>query len=84
MLSKIVSIAMPPKMISRMLFVFSSVRPGTTHVLGMYNNQAAVAFDLQLEELLDMQHHRLMIKDIGKIKLDVNNTLTFLNDRMRF
>ena len=67
-----------------MMFVFSSVRSGTTHVLAQYNGQAAVAFDLQLEELLDLQHQRIMIKDIGKLKLDVNKTLMFLNERMRF
>jgi len=80
----IVSVAMPPKMVSRMTFVFSSVRSGTTHVLGQYGAQSAVAFDLQLEELLDMQHRREMVKDLGKIKLDVNKTLVFLNERMRF
>ena len=46
--------------------------------------QAIFAFDLQLEELLDMQFNRVMVKDQGKVKLDVNKTLVFLNERMRF
>ena len=80
----LVNVALPPKMVSKLIFLFSSVRSGTTHVLAQYNGQAAVAFDLQLEELLDMQHQRIMIKDMGKLKLDVNKTLVFLNERMRF
>jgi len=80
----IVSISMPPKMIAKMIFLFSSVKPGTTHVLGSYQNSAVIAFDLALEELLDMQHNKAMIKEVGKVKLDVNKLLVFLNERMRF
>ena len=75
---------MPPKMIARMTFLFSSVKPGTTHVLGSYQNSAVLGFDLELEELLDKQHSKQMIKEVGKVKLDVNKMLLFLNERMRF
>ena len=48
------------------------------------NGKAALAFDLQLEELLEMQRNKTMVKEHGKIKLDVNKTLEFLNEKMRF
>ena len=72
------------KMVKHLSFEFSSVRPGITHVLGTYKSQAALAFDLELEELLDMQYRRIMVKDLGKLKLDVNKVLAFLNEKMRF
>ena len=53
-------------------------------MLGSYRDSAVIGFDLLLEELLDMQHNKLMIKEVGKVKLDVNKTLIFLNERMRF
>ena len=31
-----------------------------------------------------MQRKRLMVKDLGKIKIDVSKTLALINDRMRF
>ena len=31
-----------------------------------------------------MQRKRVMVKDLGKLKIDVNKTLAFINDRMRF
>ena len=78
------SVALPPKMVAKLTFEFSSVRSGTTHVLAMWNGKAALAFDLQLEELLEMQRNKTMVKEQGKIKLDVNKTLEFLNEKMRF
>lgn len=80
----LVGVSLPPKMVQKLQFEFSSVKSGTTHVLAQYNGQSALAFDLQLEELLDMQHSKQMVKDQGKIKLDVRKTLYFLNERMRF
>jgi len=53
-------------------------------VLGQYQNMAVVQFNLLLEELLDMQHNRQMIKEVGKVKMDVNKLLIFLNEKMRF
>ncbi|KAL1503593.1 hypothetical protein AB1Y20_012070 [Prymnesium parvum] len=79
----IVSIALPAKMVAKLTLVFSTVRPGGTNVLALYNNQAVFSFDLQLEELLDMQYNKMMIKEVGKVKLDVGKTLVFLNERMR-
>ena len=67
-----------------MKFNLSTTASGTTHVLGSYEGKATLGFDLQLEELLDMQRKRLMVKDLGKIKIDVSKTLAFINDRMRF
>ena len=46
----IVHVMMPPKMISKMVFIFSSVRPGWVNVLAMYQNQAAAAFELQVRQ----------------------------------
>jgi len=83
-LGVIVSIAMPPKVIAKMSFLFSSTKPGETRVLGQYQNMAVVQFNLLLEELLDMQHNRQMIKEVGKVKMDVNKLLIFLNEKMRF
>ena len=80
----IVSVALPPKMVAKMKFELSTTASGTTRVLAMYEGKAALGFDLQLEELLDMQRKRLMVKDLGKIKIDVSKTLAFINDRMRF
>ena len=80
----VVTLALPPKMVQKLHFEFSSVRSGTTHVLAMWNGKAALAFDLQLEELLEMQRNKTMVKEQGKIKLDVNKTLEFLNEKMRF
>ena len=79
----LVSVTLPPKMVAKLQFEFSSVRPGTTHVLGHYEGKSALGFDLQLEELLNMKRRREMVLEIGKIKLDVNRTLIFLNERMR-
>jgi len=80
----VVSLSLPTKMSNKLHFEFSSVRSGSTHVIATFAGQAILAFDLQLEELLDMQYNRLMVKDQGKVKLDVNKTLVFLNERMRF
>jgi len=80
----VVSLSLPTKMANKLQFEFSSVRSGSTHVLAQYNGQATLAFDLQLEELLDMQANNIMVKDQGKLKLDVNRTLVFLNEKMRF
>ena len=43
-----------------------------------------VKVTLMLEELLEMQRNKTMVKEQGKIKLDVQKTLYFLNERMRF
>jgi len=80
----IVTLNLPPKMVQKLTFEFSSVRPGTTSVLAMHNGRAVFAFELRLEDLLNMQHHRQFVLDQGKLKLDVGKTLTFLNERMRF
>tara|TARA_B110001452_G_scaffold11041_1_gene9183 strand:+ start:3615 stop:8069 length:4455 start_codon:yes stop_codon:yes gene_type:complete len=80
----IVSVALPPRMVAKIVFELSSTTSGTTRVLALYEGKAALGFDLQLEELLDMQRRRVMVKDLGKLKLDVNKTLAFINDRMRF
>jgi len=80
----IVSVALPLKMVAKMKFDLSTTASGTTHVLASYEGKATLGFDLQLEELLDMQRKRLMVKDLGKIKIDVSKTLAFINDRMRF
>ena len=80
----IVTIALPPKMVAKLVFEFSSTRSGTTSVLAQHNGRAVIAFELRLEELLNMQHDNEFIMDLGKLKLDVKKTLTFLNERMRF
>jgi len=80
----IVTLNLPPKMVQKLTFEFSSVRPGTTSVLAMHNGRAVFAFELKLEDLLNMQHHRQFVLDQGKLKLDVGKTLMFLNERMRF
>ena len=80
----IVSVALPPRMVAKIVFELSSTTSGTTRVLALYEGKAALGFDLQLEELLDMQRRRVMVKDLGKLKLGVNKTLAFINDRMRF
>ena len=81
-----VCLGLLPSLPARLLTLTATViaQSGTTHVLAQYNGQSALAFDLQLEELLDMQHSKQMVKDQGKIKLDVRKTLYFLNERMRF
>ena len=80
----VVSVSLPPKMVAKLQFEMSTTQSGTTRVLAMYEGKAALGFDLQLEELLDMQRKKLMVKDLGKLKIDVNKTLAFINDRMRF
>jgi len=80
----LVTISLPPKMVHRMVFEFSSVRPGTTSVLAQHNGRSVFAFELQLEELLNMQHDKKFVMDLGKLKLDVRKTLSFLNEKMRF
>ena len=51
----LVTINLPPKMIQKLTFEFSSVRSGTTHVLAKHNGRAVFLFELKLEALLDMQ-----------------------------
>ena len=80
----LVTINLPPKMVQQLTFEFSSVKPGTTHVLGMHKGRSVFQFELRLEELLNMQHRREFVLDKGKLKLDVGKTLIFLNERMRF
>ena len=79
----LVTVNLPPKMIQRLTFEFSSVKSGVTSVLGKHNERAVFLFELRLEELLDMQQRREFVLDKGKIKLDVANTLAFLNEKMR-
>ena len=78
------TISLPPKMISKLRFEFSSVRSGAYSVLAMHQGRSVFLFELKLEELLNMQHRREFVMDLGKLKLDVAKTLTFLNERMRF
>jgi hypothetical protein len=79
----LVTINLPPKMVQRLTFEFSSVKPGTTNVLAKHNERAVFLFELRLEVLLDMQQRREFVLDQGKLKLDVGNTLAFLNEKMR-
>ena len=79
----LVTVNLPPKMIQRLTFEFSSVKSGVTSVLGKHNERAVFLFELRLEDLLDMQQRREFVLDKGKIKLDVANTLAFLNEKMR-
>ena len=78
------TISLPPKMISQLKFEFSSVKSGSYSVLAMHKSRSVFLFELRLEELLNMQHRREFVLDLGKLKLDVGKTLTFLNERMRF
>ena len=78
------TIALPPKMISKLKFEFSSVKSGSYSVLATHQGRSVFLFELKLEELLNMQHRREFVLDLGKLKLDVAKTLTFLNERMRF
>lgn len=80
----LVSITLPPKMVQRILFEFSCVRPGTTAVLAQHNGRSVFSFELRLESLLNMQHDSQFIFEHSKIKFDVAKTLQFLNDKMRF
>jgi len=80
----LVTISLPPKMVQKMTFEFSSVRPGTTTVLASHNGRSVTAFELRLEELLNMQHANEFVLEQGKLKLNVDKTLRFLNEKMRF
>ena len=60
----LVTINLPPKMIQKLTFEFSSVRSGTTHVLAKHNGRAVFLFQLRLEELLDMQQRCAMCSPI--------------------
>ena len=80
----LVTISLPPKMVSKLQFEFSSVSSGVTCVLGKHLGRSVFIFELKLEELLNMQHRREFILDVGKLKLDVAKTLKFLNEQMRF
>lgn len=79
----VASLSLPSRMVARMMFELSSVHPGTTHVLAYYEGKASLAFDLQIEELLELQQSSVMVKDLGKLKVDVGKTIAFLNERMR-
>ena len=78
------TISLPPKMIQKLVFEFSSVRSGVTSVLANHQGRAVFAFELSLEDLLNMQASNDFVLDKGKLKLDVAKTLTFLNEKMRF
>ncbi len=65
-------------------FEFSSVRPGTTTVLALHQGRSVIAFELRLEDLLNMQHANQFVLEQGKLKLNVDKTLHFLNEKMRF
>jgi hypothetical protein len=78
------TISLPPKMVSKLRFEFSSVKSGSYSVLGMHQGRTVFLFELKLEELLNMQHRHEFVLDQGKIKLDVAKTLVFLNEKMRF
>ena len=80
----IVTLSLPPKMVAKLVFEFSSTRSGVTSVLAQHNGRAVIAFELRLEELLNKQHAGDFIMEVGKLKLDVKKTLVFLNERMRF
>jgi len=53
-------------------------------VLATHKGRSVFLFELQLEELLNMQARREFVLDLGKIKLDVGKTLAFLNDKMKY
>jgi hypothetical protein len=80
----LVTLALPSKMVQRLVFEFSSVRSGVTSVLAQHNGRSVFAFELKLEVLLNMKHAGEFVLDMGKLKLDVGKTLVFLNERMRF
>lgn len=80
----LVTIALPESMVRHMRFEFSSVRPGTTNVLAQHQGRSVVAFELRLEDLLNMQAASQFVLEQGKLKLNVDKTLLFLNEKMRF
>lgn len=79
----IVSLAIPPKLVKRSSLTFSSVRAGVTNVLCVCDKTKTLfVFELHLEELLDLQERRVVVKEESKVKLNVNTTLAFLNAKM--
>jgi len=78
------TISLPQGMIKKLHFEFSSVKSGTYSVLATHKGRSVFLFELQLEELLNMQARREFVLDLGKIKLDVGKTLAFLNDKMKY
>mmetsp|Transcript_1315 Transcript_1315/g.2796 ORF Transcript_1315/g.2796 Transcript_1315/m.2796 type:complete len:386 (-) Transcript_1315:394-1551(-) len=80
----LVTISLPPKMVAKLTFEFSSVRPGEFMTLCQHNGRSVDSFTLKLEDLLDMQARNDFVLDKGKLKLDVAKTLHFLNEKMRF